>query len=30
MLTDIVLTGQRREDRQEVYLLVEVSGGMGP
>ena len=30
LLADIVLVGQRHEDRQEVFLLVEVSGGIGP
>ncbi len=29
MLADIVLRGRRREDRSEVYLLVEVSSGVG-
>jgi hypothetical protein len=30
LLADIVLTGQRHADHQDVYLLVEVSGGIGP
>ena len=29
LLADIVLSGRRREDRAEVYLLVEVSAGVG-
>ncbi len=28
--TDLVLTGRRREDQSEVYLLAEVSVGIGP
>jgi hypothetical protein len=30
MRTDIVLSGRRRQDGQEVYLVVEISGGIGP
>jgi cell division protein FtsB len=30
LLADIVLTGRRNDDQQEVYLLVEVSAGIGP
>jgi cell division protein FtsB len=29
LLADIVLTGRRRDDAQDVYLLVEVSSGIG-
>jgi hypothetical protein len=30
MLADTVLSGRRRTDGQEIYLLVEVSAGVGP
>jgi hypothetical protein len=30
MLADLVLSGRRREDGAEVYLLAEVSAGVGP
>ena len=30
MLADSVLTGRRRSDGQDIYLLVEVSAGVGP
>lgn len=30
LLADIVLTGRRRADDQAVYLLAEISGGVGP
>lgn len=30
MRTDIVLSGRRRDDGQEAYLLVEISAGIGP
>ncbi len=29
LAADLVLTGQRREDRRAIYLLVEISVGMG-
>jgi hypothetical protein len=29
MRADIVLSGRRRQDGQEVYLVVEISGGIG-
>jgi hypothetical protein len=29
MRADVVLTGRRRQDGQDVYLVVEVSGGVG-
>jgi hypothetical protein len=30
LATDLVLTGVHRDDRAEIYLLVEVSAGIGP
>lgn len=30
LLADLVLTGRRREDDVEVYLLAEISAGVGP
>jgi hypothetical protein len=30
LLTDLVLTGRRREDQAEIYLLAEISIGIGP
>jgi hypothetical protein len=30
LLADLVLSGQRRSDHEPIYLLVEVSAGIGP
>jgi hypothetical protein len=30
MLVDLVMTGRRRTDGQDVYLLAEISVGVGP